>query len=231
MKPTLRQSMNMLFTLAIAFNGARNCPAATASQTGLAITIHVRNYAGLEPQTLALAEHTASEILQKAGVETGWVEIPLPSQASRSIPSEHPPFTLADIQLTICPDFMSDRFNLPGNVMGLTPGTGRNRGVIYVFDGKAAAMSLMTLAANSRGEIPWFIPRGRMLGHAIAHELGHLLLNQPGHSDRGLMRGEWGLPEMRDAAFGELLFTPQEAKVIQTEVRRRSERQETAKAH
>jgi hypothetical protein len=37
----------------------------------------------------------------------------------------------------------------------------------------------------------------RVLGYAIAHELGHLLLDTPGHSASGLMRAWWSAAELR----------------------------------
>ncbi len=41
------------------------------------------------------------------------------------------------------------------------------------------------------------VSTAEVLGHVIAHELGHLLLNTPGHSTHGIMHGEWNLPTFR----------------------------------
>jgi hypothetical protein len=57
---------------------------------------------------------------------------------------------------------------------------------------------------------------GQILGNAIAHEIGHLLLNNQSHSASGIMRGDWNLWDLRNASYGYLLFTPQQAKAIQT---------------
>jgi hypothetical protein len=38
---------------------------------------------------------------------------------------------------------------------------------------------------------------GRLLGRAIAHEVGHLLLGTTHHADRGLMRGVWTTIDLR----------------------------------
>ena len=37
----------------------------------------------------------------------------------------------------------------------------------------------------------------RLLGWAIAHEIGHLLLNTSRHADQGLMRADWSRGELR----------------------------------
>lgn len=41
------------------------------------------------------------------------------------------------------------------------------------------------------------IEMGRLLGRAMAHEVGHLLLGTTRHSNRGLMRGTWTTGELR----------------------------------
>jgi hypothetical protein len=60
-----------------------------------------------------------------------------------------------------------------------------------------------------------------MLGCAIAHEVGHLLLGPSSHSAGGIMRGEWGPKELQLALMGKLLFASQQSKLIRAEARRR----------
>jgi hypothetical protein len=221
MKPILRRSMTVWFALSSVATGFGHCVAAISSETAPKVTIHVRNYARVDSQTLSQAELVTSGIFRKAGVETRWVDMALTVGSDTIDSAGRSTFTPGDIQLDICPDFMANRFNLPEDVMGLAPGAGLNRGAIYVFDGKVTALTWTIVTSNSRREVSWFITKGQVLGHAIAHELGHLLLNQQGHSSVGIMRGKWGYGEMRDASRGELLFTPQQAGTIQIEVRRR----------
>ena len=54
----------------------------------------------------------------------------------------------------------------------------------------------------------------QVLGHAMAHELGHLLLGSNSHSSAGIMSGKWRAEELKHAAKGDLLFTAQQAKMI-----------------
>ena len=54
----------------------------------------------------------------------------------------------------------------------------------------------------------------QVLGHAMAHELGHLLLGSNSHSSTGIMSGKWRAEELKRAAKGDLLFTPQQARII-----------------
>src|SRR6267142_486444 len=41
------------------------------------------------------------------------------------------------------------------------------------------------------------IDRGELLGHVIAHEVGHLILGSVDHSPHGLMRATWKVDELR----------------------------------
>jgi hypothetical protein len=48
------------------------------------------------------------------------------------------------------------------------------------------------------------VNEGMVLGHAIAHELGHLLLGVDAHSPEGLMRAHWTSRDLALAAQGKL---------------------------
>jgi len=47
-----------------------------------------------------------------------------------------------------------------------------------------------------------------LLGHVIAHEIGHLLQGTNAHSWMGIMRSQWQGEELQSIAMGNLLFTP-----------------------
>jgi predicted Zn-dependent protease len=228
MKTTLRWTLSAGLVLASGLTGLGHATAVASPETSLAITIHVRNYAGVTPQILTQAEQVATEIYRKAGVETRWADIVL-SENSQVNSVDHQAFTLADIQLSIFPDVMSDRLGLSNSVMGLAPCTGPDRGIVYVFDSKVRNLSWTVLSAYTRGDMDRRVSKGQVLGHAIAHEVGHLLLNQQGHSALGIMRGEWGFADLRDAADGLLLFTPQQGEFLRADVRSRNTRQDTFK--
>jgi len=51
------------------------------------------------------------------------------------------------------------------------------------------------------------VPPALILGHVIAHEIGHVLLNlENHHSPAGIMRGEWNPRVLEDAKAGILVF-------------------------
>jgi hypothetical protein len=229
MKTTLSLTLSAGLALASGLIGFTPTSVLAASETSPAITIHVRNYAGVAPQTLTEAEHVATEVYRKAGVETRWADIALTAENGQLNSAGNQAFTLADFQLSIFPDEMADRSGLPNNVMGLAPGAGPDRGIVYVFDSKVTTLFWRMSSAYIRRDMDRHVSMAQILGHAIAHELGHLLLNQQVHSPHGIMRGEWGFEDFRDMTCGMLLFTPQQADFLQTDVRRRNAARETFK--
>jgi len=226
MKPTFRWTLSAGFALASGLTGCSHSAVLAASETSPTITIHVRNYAGVDPQTLKEAEKVTTEIYRKAGVETRWADIPLIAENGQLNSAGHQTFTLADIQLSILPHEMSDRSGLSNTVVGLAPGTGPDRGIVYVFDRKVRTLFWSTLSAYSRGDMDRHVSMCQVLGYVIAHEVGHLLLNQQVHSPHGIMRGEWSFLDFRDMASGMLLFTQQQAEFLRADVRSRNTRQD-----
>jgi len=61
-----------------------------------------------------------------------------------------------------------------------------------------------------------------ILGRVIAHQLGHLFLGSNSHSSAGIMRSPWGQKQVQQALMGTLLFTAEQAKVMQAQARART---------
>ena len=62
---------------------------------------------------------------------------------------------------------------------------------------------------------------GLLLGHLIAHEIGHLLLGPDRHSSTGIMRPKWSRKDAKVASSGELLFTRAQGRRIRAQVLKR----------
>jgi hypothetical protein len=222
MKRTLRWSLGLILT--VGFTGVGQTVTAGSPETSLTLTIHVYNYAAVDDKTLAQAEQVAIGIFRKAGVEILWI-----SENNQSGSVDHGLITLSHIQLNILPSPMAAVLNLPDKVMGVAPGTERNRQVIYVFYNRVEALSQKLATSRreaSRNRFASFpiypVATPQILGHAIAHELGHVLLNIETHSKIGIMRGDWNSEDLQDIYFGFLIFTSQQAEIIRKEVTRRA---------
>jgi hypothetical protein len=58
----------------------------------------------------------------------------------------------------------------------------------------------------------------RLLGRAIAHEVGHLLLPGGGHSPSGLMRAPWAHQELMENRQEDWVFSPRDGRLLRAAV-------------
>ena len=193
--------------------------AAKTPTTDPILTIGIRNYANVDTETLKKAEAVATLIFRKAGVQTQWIDLEIPTD-----------FPSSALQVQLIAGAMVERLNSPRDVMGLAPGNDRDRRFVYVFYDGVGALAHSQRQARIAGRVQRSADRAQILGTLIAHEIGHLLLNLTSHSAAGIMRGEWNLKDLQDAALGCLLFTRSQAEILQAEVFRRTGRQEVMQA-
>jgi hypothetical protein len=197
----------------VAIEGFAKGKNADALDRGLAFTVHVTNYAKMAPEKLATAETVASEIFTQAGVRIVWVDSGTAPQGLAGQTSG----ALLNIWLNILPSTMANRLGRFDDMMGLAPGAGPDRRVVYAFYDVIDAFARTESMASKNP-----LPPALILGHVIAHEIGHLLLNLETHSSTGIMRGDWNRRVLKDAKGGLLVFTSQQAEVIRSEVIRRT---------
>lgn len=112
----------------------------------------------------------------------------------------------------------------PANVQACTPQGGQRRLMLQLLPGRnrktphAAGMAVVQKGASVFAclypervrelarEADWDFPD--LLGHAAAHELGHLLLESAAHSHAGVMRARWEAHDLRGLAHAGLVFLP-----------------------
>jgi hypothetical protein len=91
-----------------------------------------------------------------------------------------------------------------------------------VRDNDAREVGWVFFRRIERASEAYALDSGVVLGHAIAHEVGHLLLPRGTHGPSGLMRATWRMDDMRDAGQGHLRFSPAEAAIIRARLGARS---------
>jgi hypothetical protein len=166
--------------------------------------IHVRiyDYAQVPLEVVVEAKRVSSSIFQKIGVEVLWSDHSFsnPGETAVATDSVYP-----KLQLRILTRKMAERLPVKKNMTGLAfqaKGEQAAR-VANVFYYRVEDLAQQRIC--SKGEI---------LGHAAAHELGHLLLGNLDHSSTGLMKAQLGQRELESATRGDLLFTEGEALLI-----------------
>jgi hypothetical protein len=182
------------------------------------ISVWVYNLANVSPDYVAEAEAEASSILEKAGVKLIWRSIPFSDNGVRQPSLEH--LGATGFAMRIVPRSMAERMDPRHTTLGLAvPCQPGEAGCIAnVFYDRADQ-----LAAECRTE-GRCLSSAQILGHASAHEIGHLLLGSNSHSSAGLMRANWWSKDLRLPAREGLFFTLDQAEQIRREVLRRMER-------
>lgn len=146
---------------------------------------------------------------------------PLTSKVTSDGASDPDRFSLPNIELNILPRAMSKRFVVSSKVMGFAPGPERNGQKIFVLYDRVEASAIGLVMERTEGGVYVNPTTAQILGHTVAHELGHVLLNTESHSASGIMRGDWNETDLEAIAFERLLFTTDQAKVIHAEAARR----------
>ena len=183
------------------------------------LSILVFNHANVGAATLQEAQQKAATIFAKAGIDVEWRRFSRSTGADA--PSAHDAVGRAVLPLNlILPaekayPTMKKYLALPKTALGfaLTQREGKTHGeTAYVFVNKVADLI----------EKEPFADLGVMLGHMMAHELGHLLLGR-GHSHSGLMSAEVAERTLKLAGAGRLHFTRKQVKRIRQSVGERIE--------
>jgi hypothetical protein len=191
---------------------------ASAQDTGLILTVHVFNYAGVNSKTLEDAERFATAVFHISGVKIRWVTVQAPAGQKEFDPKS---LDLDHIRVNILPKKLAEQVGLPADVMGFTPGAGVNRQLTYVLYDKVETLAQNRAYIAAEGPQFNLVTQPVVLGTAIAHEIGHLLLNLDSHSPTGIMRAKWSMDDLLEASHGNLAFTTQQAESIRGDVARR----------
>lgn len=171
----------------------------------LALLLVVRTYegGGVAASDLDTSRRIAGAILGQAGVSAAWLACPAGTEAW--LPK--PPCTKAPR-----PHEVLVRFASSDRVRGVDDGVLGNA----LVDAGAGAGSLATLYIDRIDAIAARagVAVGVVLGRAMAHEIGHLLLGHSRHRDRGLMRAYWSEMVLRSGFAGDWTFLPEDARAM-----------------
>jgi hypothetical protein len=156
-----------------------------AAQRNSQLTVIVYNDAGVPERVVKQAKEIAERIYRNAGVAIAWRER-VDSDAEG-----------VAFSVRIVPNSL----NLPGDDFGVafmgSDGLGMQADVFYSGIKRVVQSSSVGAA--------------EILGHVMAHELGHLLLGLDSHSNLGIMQAHWTSGQLRQIAMGILAFDKRES--------------------
>lgn len=159
-----------------------------------AVLVVIHDSAQVPLEELARARTLAATVFARAGVNVDW-DVPEGVGACRS--DTEPRFC---IQVLLRP---RNPQSAPGprRIMGLALAADQGRAVLSLY------FDAVTAVARHYG-----FPRAEVLGLALAHEMGHVLLPPPSHSATGIMQPSWEGDDIRHVLTGDVTFT--EAQVL-----------------
>jgi hypothetical protein len=165
------------------------------------VTIRIYNYAAVPPAELDAARAVASRIFHDAGLAVEWEICRVPNSAEGAASTA----PLRDGGEFVLRLQTSATVNLPLHVeLGSSLLDGTGGGVLITLDPRL--VDAVALQAHAEA--------GLVLGRAIAHEVGHLLIGTARHSPHGLMRELWSQKELRENRPGDWAFSSQEAALM-----------------
>ena len=165
------------------------------------LTVSVFDDAAVPPAVLSVAQDRAALIMHRAGISVAWIDC--------GTPGHRPPN--AGCSAISFPQHLSVRLVSHASltaedIFGQSFQDARGEGNYAVVYFRTLQSSKAAKRLNS----------GELLGHVVAHELGHLLLGLHSHSATGLMSAMWQATELLQASQGNLFFTAEEGGLIRS---------------
>jgi hypothetical protein len=173
------------------------------------LTVRVYNYTHLSDNEIVKAEVVARRIFRKAGVGIIWIHCAMERGEEYRFPECRNPRSESDIILQVVPQSMENR-SLSAEAFGyaLQASGGLPSRHAYVFFHRVE-QAVRNSQRTSRA-----VSQPSLLGHVVAHEIGHLILGPNSHSNHGVMKAGWSQKELQEMEIGQLVFAAEQAKVI-----------------
>jgi hypothetical protein len=176
------------------------------SDTKPRIVLRVYDLADVDTAIMASAKKVTAEIFRKAGVDTVWLDCSV-DQSDCGSEAERPQFKLQlPSRATVSNSNGPLGFAMPC-------AHDKDACVFYIF------YSRITAIAAVHGVRP-----GQILGHVMAHEIGHTLLGPDAHDLCGIMQSRLPVGDMERTLY----FTPAQSNRLVTEL---SARQQATNRH
>jgi hypothetical protein len=175
------------------------------------LTLRIYNYARVDPVSLASSEKVAAEAFENLGVQLVWVDCPVPKAHSRVYAACQSDMGPIDLVLRILPRHMAIKLAARDEPLGSAQTCPESEPAceLNVFYYRIDELAVEGYRAD------------RILGYVIAHEVAHVLLG-PGHSEDGIMRGQWTRNDLQRISWGlQLDFTSDQSKQLRYAVLRR----------
>ena len=163
------------------------------------VTVRLLDYVNLPAAARTEVTATAARVLTQAGVAVDFVECF--TGVETGTPACTTPLGPTDLILRI----VQPKFAAKGEQLGNATMTSEGGAYITVFSNPAQSKAGVGSLTD-----------GVFLGHAVAHEIGHLLLGSNRHSSSGIMRAVWRPVDEEWMVKGFLVFDAGQAQQMRS---------------
>ena len=167
------------------------------------ILVRVYDNAGVPPAELTEALKRSYEILRRAEVTVDWAQCPAHRVGSVPAICDTPPGH-SDMVVRLVEGAEKDRDRRPLGQPLLDPSTG-----------KGVFATVFINRVDRLAEVAQY-SRSTVLGRAIAHEIGHLILGTNSHSESGLMREVWTVEQLVKNRPQDWQFSPAQTSELRS---------------
>ena len=173
---------------------------------GSTFRVRVYNDEGVPEGDLSAALKIANTVLQRVGLQAMWQDCTVgnPNRDSSGCDMQT---TRIDLVLYLVARLEAHAPNVDRRALGysLIPRNGERATMAYVSNARVGTVLSMFRADE-------------LLGLAVAHEIGHLLLGTNRHSNSGLMRAPWRSKDLDSGDWEEFTFTSEQAERLRAAV-------------
>jgi hypothetical protein len=188
------------------WSASAHMPSARPAPTPVSVSLF--NDAHVPPDVLDAAEVRTTRILHRAGIDITWINC---SSSGGGIPPADP-----ESPPTICSAISYPR-HLSVRIVALPRAASEDTfGQSFQDESGTGCYSDVYFSRVQLSTARNLLGGAEILGYVMAHEIGHLLLGVNSHSMAGVMRAHWQPDDLRRAAKGDLLFTPEQAALMRS---------------
>ena len=178
------------------------------AQDAASVVVVIHDSAAVPPGILDAARAVAGAVFKRAGVAVHW-------HPNGGLGTACRPGQSVDRDDRFCVQVLlrpRDSQAAPGQqrVMGVALAADERRAVLSVF------FDAVTDVAKRYGASV-----SDVLGIALAHEMGHVMLPPPSHAPHGIMQPSWEGDDLRHAIHGDTSFTSAQAAIMRARLARR----------
>jgi len=166
------------------------------------LRVSVFNSSPISSSTIERAESEAGRVLREVGIEVFWLNCPQEMSQEDSLGRCSEVSFPSHLHLSI----LRASRGLKDTTVGIS---------FTAEDGRGCYADLFYEPIQQLQDETHASP-SVILGHAMAHELGHLLLGTNSHSPSGLMRAHWTRDDLANASKGNLRFSKEQCLALRS---------------